>query len=133
MASNAEEGFISDEAIIRAGDDTSQYHCPTCSTPFGRVGELWTHMTDDPCCNTAPILHALHQSAGPDKELIGHYHKKSGSIYGFNQANMFKHMKAHDYEPARESNVYYLFLGREEWELTKFLIENLNQGQISHF
>ncbi|KAG2030385.1 hypothetical protein BDR03DRAFT_936678 [Suillus americanus] len=46
---------------------------------------------------------------------------------------MFECMKAHDYKPAHESNVYYPFLGREEWEPTKFLIENLNQGEISHF
>ncbi|KAG1800872.1 uncharacterized protein HD556DRAFT_1430227 [Suillus plorans] len=42
-------------------------------------------------------------------------------------------MKAHDYESAREHNMYYPFSGREEWELAKFLIENLNQGQISRF
>ncbi|KAG1828797.1 hypothetical protein EV424DRAFT_1470990 [Suillus variegatus] len=42
-------------------------------------------------------------------------------------------MKAHDYESAHEHNIYYPFSGREEWELTKFLIENLNQGKISCF
>ncbi|KAG1907062.1 uncharacterized protein F5891DRAFT_940310 [Suillus fuscotomentosus] len=64
---------------------------------------------------------------------MGRYHTKSGSIYGFQRPNTFEHMKAHDYESAREHNVYYPFSGREEWELAKFLIKNLNQGQISRF
>ncbi|KAG1724676.1 hypothetical protein EDB19DRAFT_1897871 [Suillus lakei] len=46
---------------------------------------------------------------------------------------MFERMKAHDYEPAHKENVYYPFSGREEWELTKFLVNNLNQGQITQF
>lgn len=90
---------------------SSQYHCPTCSTPFGRVEELCTHLTDDLRCNVVPIPHALRQPAGPDEDRMGRYHKKSGSIYGFNWPNMFERMKAHDYETAREHNVYYPFLG----------------------
>ncbi|KAG2124547.1 hypothetical protein BD769DRAFT_1628761 [Suillus cothurnatus] len=130
MASNVEEGFISDETLFRSGD---QYSCPTCSTSFVRVEELCTHLTDDPQCNAVPIPHALRQPAGPDEERMGRYHTKSGSIYGFQRPNTFERMKAHDYESAREHNVYYPFSGREEWELAKFLIENLNQGQISRF
>lgn len=64
---------------------------------------------------------------------MGRYHVKSGSIYGFQRPNTFECMKAHDYESAHEHNVYYPFSGRDEWELAKFLIENLNQGQISRF
>ncbi|KAJ8593890.1 hypothetical protein M405DRAFT_920744, partial [Rhizopogon salebrosus TDB-379] len=45
----------------------------------------------------------------------------------------FERMKAHDFEPAREHNVYYPFSDREEWELAKFLVDNLNQGQITRF
>ncbi|KAG1906695.1 uncharacterized protein F5891DRAFT_1182102 [Suillus fuscotomentosus] len=133
MASNVEEGFTSDKMFFRAGDGTSQYPCPTCSTPFVKVEELCTHLTDDPQCNAVPIPHALHQPAGPGEERMGRYHTKSGSIYGFQRPNMFERMKAHDYESARKHNVYYPFSGREEWELAKFLIENLNQGQISCF
>ncbi|KAG0699636.1 hypothetical protein DFH29DRAFT_983411 [Suillus ampliporus] len=42
-------------------------------------------------------------------------------------------MKAHDYEGHHAHNVYYPFSDREEWELAKFLIDNLNQGQITQF
>ncbi|KAG1867751.1 hypothetical protein F4604DRAFT_1881626 [Suillus subluteus] len=42
-------------------------------------------------------------------------------------------MKAHDYEAHCTHNVYYPFAGREEWELAKFLSDNLNQGQITRF
>ncbi|KAG1888464.1 uncharacterized protein F5891DRAFT_1131991 [Suillus fuscotomentosus] len=101
--------------------------------PFVKVEELCTHLTDDPQCNAVPISRALCQPAGPGEEHMGCYHTKSGSIYGFQRPNTFEHMKAHDYESACEHNVYYPFSGREEWELAKFLIENLNQGQISCF
>ncbi|KAG2115294.1 uncharacterized protein F5147DRAFT_743744 [Suillus discolor] len=42
-------------------------------------------------------------------------------------------MKAHDYEAHRAHNMYYPFADREEWELAKFLSDNLNQGQITRF
>ncbi|KAG2062640.1 hypothetical protein BDR04DRAFT_1040038 [Suillus decipiens] len=42
-------------------------------------------------------------------------------------------MKAHDYEAHCIHNVYYPFVDREEWELAKFLSENLSQGQITWF
>jgi hypothetical protein len=42
-------------------------------------------------------------------------------------------MKQDDFEPMREHNVYYPFSDRAEWELAKFLCDNLNQGQITRF
>lgn len=42
-------------------------------------------------------------------------------------------MKAHNYEAHHAHNVYYPFADREEWELVKFLSDNLNQGQITWF
>ncbi|KAG2363985.1 hypothetical protein BDR07DRAFT_1566901 [Suillus spraguei] len=42
-------------------------------------------------------------------------------------------MKNHEYETHQEHNVYYPFVDRDEWELAKFLSDNLNQGQITHF
>ncbi|KAG0694423.1 hypothetical protein DFH29DRAFT_815379 [Suillus ampliporus] len=64
---------------------------------------------------------------------MGRYHKHSGAIYGFQKPNTFEHMKAHDYKGHHAHNVYYPFSDREEWELAKFLIDNLNQGQITWF
>ena len=34
---------------------------------------------------------------------------------------------------ARQKNIYYPFTDRGEWELGKFLCENLNRGQITRF
>ena len=34
---------------------------------------------------------------------------------------------------ARQKNLYYPFADRGEWELAKFLCENLNRGQIARF
>ncbi|KAG1740221.1 uncharacterized protein EDB91DRAFT_1237383 [Suillus paluster] len=42
-------------------------------------------------------------------------------------------MKKDDFEAMREHNAYYPFSDRAEWELTKFLCDNLNQGQITQF
>jgi hypothetical protein len=42
-------------------------------------------------------------------------------------------MKQDDFEAMREHNTYYPFSDRAEWELAKFLCDNLNQGQITRF
>ncbi|KAG1762042.1 hypothetical protein EDD22DRAFT_979942 [Suillus occidentalis] len=42
-------------------------------------------------------------------------------------------MKHNDFEAMREHNTYYPFTDRAEWELAKFLCDNLNQGQITRF
>ncbi|KAG1804402.1 uncharacterized protein BJ212DRAFT_1449761 [Suillus subaureus] len=42
-------------------------------------------------------------------------------------------MKQDDFKDMWEHNVYYPFSDRAEWELAKFLCENLNQGQITRF
>lgn len=34
---------------------------------------------------------------------------------------------------ARQKNVYYPFADRGEWELAKFLCENMNRGQIARY
>ncbi|KAG1782276.1 hypothetical protein EV702DRAFT_960317 [Suillus placidus] len=88
---------------------------------------------DDPRCNGVPVPLAIHQPAGPGEERLARYHENSGSIYAFNEPNTFERMKAHDYECHRTHNLYYPFANREEWELAKFLIDNLNQGQITRF
>ncbi|KAG2085676.1 hypothetical protein BD769DRAFT_1325874, partial [Suillus cothurnatus] len=61
------------------------------------------------------------------------YHPESGSIYGFDHPNTFQRMKNHEYKAHWEHNVYYPFTDRDEWDLAKFLSDNLNQGQITHF
>ncbi|KAG1884265.1 hypothetical protein F4604DRAFT_1978027 [Suillus subluteus] len=88
---------------------------------------------DDPRCNGIPVPLSIRQPAGPGEERTARYHANSGCIYAFDQPNTFERMKAHDYEAHRTHNVYYPFAGREEWELAKFLSDNLNQGQITQF
>jgi len=97
------------------------------------VEELCAHLTDDPGCNIVPVPLSFRQPAGFGEERTGRYHEKSGSIYGFQHPNTFQRMKDHDYETHRAHNVYYPFSDREEWELAKFLSDNLNQGQINRF
>ncbi|KAG1868634.1 hypothetical protein F4604DRAFT_1584510 [Suillus subluteus] len=76
---------------------------------------------------------AFRQSAAPGQNRDGRYHPESGSIYGFDHPNTFQRMKDHEYEAHREHNVYYPFADRDEWELAKFLSDNLNQGQMTRF
>ncbi|KAG2355692.1 hypothetical protein BDR07DRAFT_1453684 [Suillus spraguei] len=95
------------------------YNCPTCAIQFKSVEDLCTHLTDDPQCNGVPVPLSVHQPAGPGEERTARYHENSGSIYAFNAHHIH--------------NMYYPFADREEWELAKFLSENLNQGQITRF
>ncbi|KAG1851380.1 hypothetical protein F4604DRAFT_1883577 [Suillus subluteus] len=76
---------------------------------------------------------ASFKEGGKSRRHDGRYHPKSGSIYGFDHPNTFQHMKHHKYEARQEHNMYYPFADRDEWELAKFLSDNLNQGQITHF
>ncbi|KAG2335684.1 hypothetical protein BDR05DRAFT_978916 [Suillus weaverae] len=110
--------FISDKASFRAGKS---------------VEDLCNHLTDNPRCNGVPVPLAIRQPAGLGEERLARYHENSGSIYAFNEPNTFEHMKAHDYKCHRTHNLYYPFANREEWELAKFLSDNLNQGQITQF
>ncbi|KAG1785757.1 uncharacterized protein HD556DRAFT_1195667, partial [Suillus plorans] len=61
------------------------------------------------------------------------FHHSSGYIHKLGQPNTFKRMEQDDFEPMRKHNVYYPFSDRAEWELAKFLCDNLNQGQITRF
>ncbi|KAG1720320.1 hypothetical protein EDD22DRAFT_962866 [Suillus occidentalis] len=124
--------FISDEASFKTGKGVL-YNCPTCATQFGSVEDLCNHLMDNPRCNGIPVPLSIRQPAGPGEERTACYHANSGCIYGFDQPNTFERMKAHDYEAHCTQNVYYPFADREEWELAKFLSDNLNQGQITRF
>ena len=68
----------------------------------------------------------------------GCYHPNSSYIYGRAQ-NTLERLAAestkYDEEigRARQKNVYYPFSDRGEWELAKFMCENLNRGQMSRF
>ncbi|KAG1842345.1 hypothetical protein F4604DRAFT_1689986 [Suillus subluteus] len=124
--------FTSDEASFKEGGK-SHYNCPSCSTRFVSVEDLCTHLTNDPRCYAMPMPLAFRQSAAPGQSRDGRYHPESGSIYGFDHPNTFQRMKDHEYEAHREHNVYYPFADRDEWELVKFLSDNLNQGQMTRF
>lgn len=97
------------------------------------VEDLCTHLSNDPRCYAMPMPLAFRQSAAAGQRRDGRYHPESGSIYGFDHPNTFQCMKDHEYEAHRQHNVYYPFADRDEWELAKFLNDNLNQGQITRF
>ncbi|KAF8119449.1 hypothetical protein EV363DRAFT_1115248, partial [Boletus edulis] len=68
----------------------------------------------------------------------GRYHPNSVYIYGKAQ-NTLERLAAESTKQdeeigrARQKNIYYPFSDRGEWELGKFMCENLNKGQITQF
>ncbi|KAG1779278.1 hypothetical protein EV702DRAFT_1178461 [Suillus placidus] len=68
-----------------------------------------------------------------DSVALRRFHPSSGYIHKLGQPNTFNRMEQDDFEPMHKHNVYYPFSDRAEWELAKFLCDNLNQGQITRF
>ncbi|KAG1802059.1 uncharacterized protein HD556DRAFT_1493884 [Suillus plorans] len=110
--------------------------CPICSNLFNSAEDICAHLSDDPGCShrliPPPIAFRIPQ-ASEDRPRQGRFHHSSGYIHKLGQPNTFKRMEQDDFEPMRKHNVYYPFSDRAEWELAKFLCDNLNQGQITRF
>jgi len=82
-----------------------------------------------------PIPPGLRQgpSVSPSQvPTTGRYHPTSGYIYGVGK-NLFDQLDDNEYADQRKENPYYPFMDEGEWELGKFLVENLNQTQINKF
>jgi hypothetical protein len=55
-----------------------------------------------------------------------------GYVFGIGK-NPFDKLQDDPYEYRRKINAYYPFHDEGEWELAKFLVENLTQAQIDKF
>ncbi|KAG1900840.1 uncharacterized protein F5891DRAFT_1128385 [Suillus fuscotomentosus] len=85
------------------------------------------------CLMIQDLYSGCSQRLIPPPLAFPRFHPTSGYIYDLGQPNTFERMKQDDFKDMREHNVYYPFSDRAEWELAKFLCENLNQGQITRF
>ncbi|KAG1830798.1 hypothetical protein EV424DRAFT_1470212 [Suillus variegatus] len=70
-----------------------------------------------------------HSSAS---STTGSYHPRSGYVFGVGN-NLFDRLQEDQYEYRRKINTYYPFHDEGEWELARFLVENLTQTQIDKF
>ncbi|KAG1759913.1 hypothetical protein EDD22DRAFT_781898, partial [Suillus occidentalis] len=59
-------------------------------------------------------------------------HPQSGYVYGVGK-NLFDKLQDDQYDYWRKFNTYYPFQDEGEWELGRFLVENLTQTQIDRF
>jgi hypothetical protein len=71
------------------------------------------------------------QGLFPDA-TTGQYHPTSGYIYGVGK-NMFDRLEDDEHADCRQDNPYFPFEDEGEWELGRFLVENMNQTQINKF
>ncbi|KAH7913503.1 hypothetical protein BJ138DRAFT_1220593 [Hygrophoropsis aurantiaca] len=60
------------------------------------------------------------------------YHPTSGYLYG-KALNTLEQLANDELDPLRKLHPYYPFVDKGEFELGKFLCDNLNQGQITQF
>ena len=116
---------------------THRFVCPLCSLPLASIDAVWSHLNNGHTWNDGqfPPPPAFTDRSTP---LHGRFHPHSAYIYGKTQ-NTLERLAAessqHDegITQAHQKNIYYPFSDRSEWELAKFLCENLNQGQITRF
>ncbi|KAG2098962.1 uncharacterized protein F5147DRAFT_747315 [Suillus discolor] len=62
----------------------------------------------------------------------GYHHPRSGYVFGVGK-NLFDRLQEDQYDYRRKINMYYPFHDEGEWELARFLVENLTQTQIDKF
>ncbi|KAG1870834.1 hypothetical protein F4604DRAFT_1681705 [Suillus subluteus] len=101
-------------------------YCCYEPTQFSCAEDICAHLSDDPVAFHVP-------QASEDRPRRGRFHTSSGYIHKLGQPNTFNRMEQDDFELMCKHNVYYSFSDRAEWELAKFLCDNLNQGQITRF
>ncbi|KAG1895057.1 uncharacterized protein F5891DRAFT_960655 [Suillus fuscotomentosus] len=114
--------------------------CPNCSKEFPTIEAITLHLNSQSTCwpheerpHQFPVPPGLRgsQSSKPST-TTGYCHPHSGYVFGVGK-NLFDRLQDDQYNYRREINTYYPFHDEGEWELAKFLVENLTQAQIDKF
>ncbi|KAG1718445.1 hypothetical protein EDB19DRAFT_1931191 [Suillus lakei] len=93
--------------------------CPNCKHgDFPSIEALILHLNSQPTC--------------PNSCTTGTCHPRSGYVFGISK-NMLDTLEDDQYAYQQKINHYYPFHDEGEWELGKFLVENLTQMQITKF
>ncbi|KAG1813400.1 hypothetical protein EV424DRAFT_1565654 [Suillus variegatus] len=115
--------------------------CPNCQGDFPTIELITAHLNSpstcwpsDACPQELPLPPAFHQGNHPTGYIptTGRCHPHSGYIFG-NSKNMLNKLEDDKYAYRRKENTYYPFHDEAEWQLGKFLVENLTQTQIAKF
>ncbi|KAG2131511.1 hypothetical protein BD769DRAFT_1627765 [Suillus cothurnatus] len=94
--------------------------CPNCQGEFPTIEAITDHLNDQST------------TCWPSDAHTGHCHPHSGYIFGTGK-NMLDKLEDDEYAYRRKENPYYPFHDGGEWQLGKFLVENLTQTQIDKF
>ncbi|KAG1843883.1 hypothetical protein F4604DRAFT_1884546 [Suillus subluteus] len=113
--------------------------CPNCSGEFSSIEAVVLHLNSQSTCwpheahpQHSPVPPGLRGSHPSTSDTTGHFHPRSGYVFGLGK-NLFDRLQEDQYNYRREVNTYYPFHDEGEWELARFLVENLNQTQIDKF
>lgn len=120
---------------------------PHCSERFIHEDLILQHMNDPnfPCYSQQPAftLESASNCGFNPQEFYGgpscvenaaglQYHPLSAYAYG-KQDNTFQRLAKDPLHSAREHSTYYPFPDRDEWEVGKFLTENMTQTEIDKY
>ncbi|KAG1793381.1 hypothetical protein EV424DRAFT_1336031 [Suillus variegatus] len=113
--------------------------CPNCSEEFPSIEAIVLHLNSQSTCwphearpQQLPVPPGLRGSHPSTSDTTGHFHPRSGYVFGLGK-NLFDRLQEDQYNYRRKVNTYYPFHDEKEWELARFLVENLNQTQIDKF
>ncbi|KAG1795563.1 uncharacterized protein BJ212DRAFT_1450746 [Suillus subaureus] len=113
--------------------------CPNCSGEFPSIETVVLHLNSQSTCwphkahlQQLPVPPALRGSHSLTSDATGHCHPHSEYVFGVSK-NLFDRLQEDQYNYWRETNAYYPFYNEGEWDLARFLVENLNQTQIDKF
>lgn len=109
-----------------------------CHSVFGSPASLASHLNhpQQSCslvgANDIPYPTPPGFYACTEEDVTGHYHEKSGYIYGQGETILDK-FRVDEHERHWEHIMHYPFTDEGEWELAKFLAHHLNQAAINEF
>lgn len=112
--------------------------CPNCKLgDYSSIQALISHFNSPSTCwpfdarpQTLPIPSVFNQCGRIP--VTGTCYPQSGYVYGVGR-NMLDKLEDDQYAYRQKINPYYPFHDEGEWELGKFLVENLTQTQITKF
>ena len=106
--------------------------CPRCRKEYPSIEAVIQHLNSQPSCWPAKTPSTQGFTVPPGQTSTRQYHPNYGHIYGIGK-NMLDQLDEDEYAGPRKENPYYPFEDEGEWDLGRFLVENLNQTQINKF